>query len=87
MKIKLIPDVRDEEKIAEIKEARQVLTGEAWEEFCYDRASEDEEWLDAMYYASEYGDETLEKWGRYFLDLLTDEKKYYFAADMGGLEY
>ena len=87
MKIKLVPGTRDEEKISQIAEARQMLSADEWEEYCYDRASENDEWLDAMYYASEYGDETLEKWGRYFLDLLTDEKKYYFAADMGGLEY
>ena len=87
MTISITPGIRDEEKIAEIKAARETLNGEAWEEYCYNRVCDGEDWLDALYYASDDGDAVLEKWGRYFLDCLLDDEKYYYVADMGGLEY
>ena len=87
MTITITPGIRDEEKIAEIKEAKETLNGEAWEEYCYDRVREGEEWLDALYYASDDGDAALAKWERYFLDCLRDTERYYYVADMGGLEY
>lgn len=87
MKIELIPGIRDEKKISQIEKARQMLSAEEWKEYCYDRASESEEWLDALYYASEENAETLlETWAEKYLEELTQYDKYSYAADMGGFE-
>lgn len=87
MKIEIIPGTRDEEKIKEIKEARQRLTDEEWQEYCFNLVCESEDWYDALYYASEDGDTVLEKWEWYFLERLMDDEKYYYAGDMGGFDY
>ena len=88
MKIKLIPDARDEEKIAEIKKALETLEDYALEEDLDGKASDGEEWLDAMYYASEeQGDSILATWEEYFHDRLLDDEKHYFAAAVGDYDF
>ena len=88
MKIKLIPDVRDEEKITEIKKALETLEDDALEEYLDGRACDGEEWFDAMYYASEeQGDNILATWEEYFHDRLMDDEKHYFAATVGDYDF
>lgn len=60
MKIKLIPDARNEEKIADIKHALETLEDDALEEYFCEKVCEGEEWFDAMYYAAkDRGNETI----------------------------
>ena len=87
MKIKMIPDVRDEEKIAEIKKALETLEDDALEEYLDGKACDGEEWLDAMYYASEEGDSILATWEEYFHDRLMNDEKHYFAATVGDYNF
>lgn len=86
MTIKLIQGPRNEEKIAAIKEAKRTCTPEEWEEFVLNCA-EDEEWLDALYYASDCGACGLEEQELYFHDLLLRDEQNYFAARLGGIEF
>ena len=86
MIVRVIPNTRDDQKIEEIKAARRMLEGDEWKEYCYDKICEGVEWLDAFYYASFDGDAVLEKWERYFLDILLDEGKYEYVSDMGEFE-
>lgn len=85
MKVKLIPGPRNEEKIAAIKEIQKTCTPEDWEGFVLNCA-EDEALLDALYYASEYGESGLQDQEEYFYDLLLDDESNYFAARLGGIE-
>ncbi len=67
MKIKLIPDARNEELIADIKHALEALEDDALEEYLSERVCQGEEWYDAMYYAAEErGDGILSQWEEYF---------------------
>ena len=87
MKINVLPGERNEEMIEEIKEARQRLSDEEWEEYCYNLVSEGEEGFDALYYASEECKEALlESWGEKYLEELLQYDKFSYAADMGGFE-
>lgn len=85
MKVKLIPGPRNEEEIAAIKEIQKTCTLEDWEGFVLNCA-EDEALLDALYYASEYGESGLQDQEEYFYDLLLDDESNYFAARLGGIE-
>ena len=85
MTIKLIPGPRDEAKIASIKEIHKMSTPEGWEGFVLNCA-EEEALLDALYYASEYGEDGLQDQEDYFYDLLLDDESNYFAARLGGIE-
>ena len=80
MVIKIIPDARNEEKIADIKHALETLEDDALEEYL------DE--FDAMYYATgERGDSILASWEEYLLERLMTDEKFYFAADIGDYDF
>jgi hypothetical protein len=85
MTIKLIPGPRDEEKISAIIEIHKTSTPEQWEDFVLNCA-ENETLLDALYYASEYGEGGLQDQEDYFYGLLLDDESNYFAARLGGIE-
>lgn len=88
MTVKLIPGPRNEEKIEEIRKALVILDDEALEEYLDEKACEGEEWLDAMYYATEgRGDSILASWEEYLLERLMTDEKYYFAADIGDFDF
>jgi len=96
MKVILVPGPRNEELIREILEFKaKTAAAQDFESFessvewigyvdaC---ASMGDEYMDALYYACENGDEMLEEQGRYFHDCLLYDEKYYYAARMGGYE-
>ena len=88
MQIKLIPDARNEEKIADIKHALETLEDDALEEYLDEKVCEGEEWFDAMYYATEdRGNSILASWEEYLLERLMTDEKFYFAADIGDYDY
>lgn len=88
MVIKIIPDLRDEEKIAEIKEAKQTLQQDEWETYCLDRLCSDDEWFDAVYYADEdYGESVLSFWEDLLYERLMDDDRSFFASDLSGCEF
>ncbi len=86
MQIKIIPAARDEEKIAEIKNAMQTKSGDDWQAYCCDLLSANDEWFDAMYHAIEDGDTVLSVWEDILYDILMDDKRFYFASDLCGFE-
>ena len=53
MTITITPGRRDEDKISQVIEAKKRLSKDEWNEYFEDRAWEDSEWLDALYYATE----------------------------------
>lgn len=88
MFIKIIPDARNEEKIADIKHALETLKEDALEEYLGEKVCEGEEWFDAMYYAAkDSGNDTvLNHWEQYFKDCLIHDEKYNYAADCGNYD-
>ena len=89
MKIKLIPDIRDEEKITEIKHVFENSEDDvARKEYIDEKTREDKEWLDAMYYAiNDLEGFFIEDWEEYLLYRLMKVENYYFAADIGDYDY
>lgn len=85
MTIKLIPGPRNEEKIAAIKVIYKSSTPEEWEGFVLNCAGK-EDLLDALYYASECGEDGMQDQEDYFYDLLMNDERNYFAARLGGIE-
>ena len=61
MKVVLIPGPRNEELIAEMMEAKSRMDAEEWEEYLTDCVCQGDEYMDAMYYICENGDEMLSK--------------------------
>ena len=88
MTVKLIPGPRDEEKIAIIKNAHESLTEEDFYSFLYQYCSKgcdnQDVWFDALYYASEYGNDGLEEHEAYLNWLLRDEEYQYFIDRLLG---
>ncbi|MGN0990519.1 MAG: hypothetical protein ACI4O4_03595 [Candidatus Ventricola sp.] len=84
MKVVLIPGPRDEELIEEMLEAKSRMDGEEWEEYMLDCASRGEEYMDAIYYICENGDEMLEEQAQYFENCLLGDESAYYVARMGG---
>ena len=89
MKIKLIPDVRDEEKITEIKHVFENSEDDvARKEYIDEKTREDKEWLDAMYYAiKDLEGFFIEDWEEYLLNRLMKVENYYFVADMSDYDF
>lgn len=82
MKIMMIPETRNEELIAKIREAK--MNGECIE----DAFEPSSELFDALYYACECGDMMLENQAKYFQDcLFNDEKEYYIERMLADLRY
>lgn len=87
MKIKLIPETHDEEKIAEIRKMKETLNDD---DFFYQLrclVRHDEKNFDAIYYATPNGAELLAEVENYLHDHLIYEVRDYYAAKMAGYDY
>ena len=87
MKIKLIPETHDEEKIAEIRKMKEILNDD---DFFYQLrclVRHDEKNFDAIYYATPNGAELLAELENYLHDHLIYEVRDYYAAKMAGHDY
>ena len=87
MKIKLLPETHDEEKIAEIRKMKETLNDA---DFFYQLrclVRHDEKNFDAIYYATPNGDELLAELENYLHDHLIYEVRDYYAAKMAGHDY
>lgn len=87
MKIKLIPETHDEEKIAEIRKMKETLNDD---DFFYQLrclVRHDEKNFDAIYYATPNGAELLAELENYLHDHLIYEVRDYYAAKMAGHDY
>lgn len=87
MKIKLIPETHDEEKIAEIQKMKETLNDD---DFFYQLrclGRHDEKNFDAIYYATPNGAELLAEVENYLHDHLIYEVRDYYAAKMAGHDY
>lgn len=95
MKIKLIPETHDEEKIAEIRKMKETLNDDDffYQLRCLVRHDEknlvrhDEKNFDAIYYATPNGAELLAEVENYLHDHLIYEVRDYYAAKMAGHDY
>lgn len=85
MQIMIIPGPRDEQKIHQIKLNREMLSKEDWEAFV-SHCADDEEWLDALYYACDENQMGLKEQAEYFHDLLIHDERNYFAYRLAKLE-
>ena len=88
MKIKLIPETHDEEKIAEIQKMKETLNDD--DDFFYQLrclVRHDEKNFDAIYYATPNGAELLAELENYLHDHLIYEVRDYYAAKMAGHDY
>lgn len=88
MTVTITPGHRDEELITKIKEARQSMTKDEWENCCFDAyLRHDEKWFDALYYAmeSEQQEEILAYWEDFMYERLTHGYGSLFLSDMAGL--
>ena len=87
MKIKLIPETHDEEKIAEIRKMKETLNDD---DFFYQLrclVRHEEKNFDAIYYATPNGAELLAEVENYLHDHLIYEVRDYYAAKMAGHDY
>lgn len=87
MKIKLILETHDEEKIAEIQKMKETLNDD---DFFYQLrclVRHDEKNFDAIYYATPNGAELLAELENYLHDHLIYEVRDYYAAKMAGHDY
>ena len=87
MKIKLIPETHDEEKIAEIRKMKETLNDD---DFFYQLrclVRHNEKNFDAIYYATPNGAELLAELENYLHDHLIYEVRDYYAAKMAGHDY
>lgn len=87
MKIKLILETYDEEKIAEIRKMKETLNDD---DFFYQLrclVRHDEKNFDAIYYATPNGAELLAEVENYLHDHLIYEVRDYYAAKMAGHDY
>ena len=87
MKIKLILETHDKEKIAEIRKMKETLNDD---DFFYQLrclVRHDEKNFDAIYYATPNGAELLAEVENYLHDHLIYEVRDYYAAKMAGHDY
>lgn len=87
MKIKLILETHDKEKIAEIQKMKETLNDD---DFFYQLrclVRHDEKNFDAIYYATPNGAELLAEVENYLHDNLIYEVRDYYAAKMAGHDY
>lgn len=87
MKIKLILETHDKEKIAEIRKMKETLNDD---DFFYQLrclVRHDEKNFDAIYYATPNGAELLAELENYLHDHLIYEVRDYYAAKMDGHDY
>lgn len=87
MRIKLILETHDKEKIAEIQKMKETLNDD---DFFYQLrclVRHDEKNFDAIYYATPNGAELLAEVENYLHDHLIYEVRDYYAAKMAGHDY
>lgn len=87
MKIKLILETHDKEKIAEIQKMKETLNDD---DFFYQLrclVRHNEKNFDAIYYATPNGAELLAEVENYLHDHLIYEVRDYYAAKMAGHDY
>ena len=87
MKIKLIPETHDEEKIAEIRKMKETLNEDDFFYQLHCLVRHDEKNFDAIYYATPNGAELLAEVENYLHDHLIYEVRDYYAAKMAGHDY
>lgn len=80
MKIVLVPGPRNEKLISLIKKVKDANTDEAWE--MLEEYEGTEEYLDALFYACECGEEMLREQTEYFQWLLLNEEDEYYVDRM-----
>lgn len=80
MEVKIVPGPRHEELISLIKKVKEANTDEAWE--MLDEYKGTEEYLDALFYACECGEEMLREQTEYFQWLLLNEEDEYYIDRM-----
>lgn len=80
MKVMLFPGPRNEELISLIKKVKDANNDEAWE--LLDEYEGTEEYLDALFYACECGEEMLREQTEYFQWLLLNEENEYYIDRM-----
>lgn len=80
MEVKIVPGPRNEELISLIKKVKEANTDEAWE--MLDEYKGTEEYLDALFYACECGEEMLREQTEYFQWLLLNEEDEYYIDRM-----
>lgn len=89
MNVKLIPGPRNEELILTLLTAKATMEEDEFPEFIVDVMQDPDtlmDYLDALYYASDNGDEMLKVQEEYFLERLLMDEKYYYAERMCGAE-
>ncbi len=88
MQIRLIPGPYDKEKVEVVYNMYATATPEEWQKFVY-KCGEDDEWLDALYYAAGRDSVKARKeQEQYFHDLmLIEDPCKCFAASIGGVPY
>ena len=87
MKVRIYPGDRNDCKIEQVKTARALLHGEEWEQWFYQRMDEDDDWLDAMYYASGNDAEAiLARWEDYMTEELYENDKPFLAGWLCGID-
>ena len=87
MKIKLIPETHDEEKIAEIRKMKETLNDDDFFYRLRCLVRHDEKNFDAIYYATPNGAELLAEVENYLHDHLIYEVRDYYTAKMAGHDY
>ena len=80
MEVKIVPGPRHEELISLIKKVKDTNTDEAWE--ILEEYEGTEEYLDALFYACECGEEMLREQTEYFHWLLLNEEDEYYIDRM-----
>ena len=85
MQIMIIPGPRDEQQIHQIKRNHEMLSEEDWKSYVLDW-SDDEEWLDALYYACGESQEALAEQAEYFHERLIYDEHHYYAYRLAKLE-
>lgn len=80
MKVVLVPGPRNEELINLIKQVKAEDTEEAWEKLQEYEGTE--EYMDALFYACDYGEEMLRDQMEYFQWALMEEEDEYFTQRM-----
>lgn len=87
MTVYIKPGKRNEELIEEVRKKKAESTQEEWEDFIDFKVAENEDLMDALYYADEkQGKWALKEQARYFTDLLLWDERNYFAYRLGNLE-
>lgn len=84
MKVKLMPEERDEKRIAEIQNARKTMNDAEYAQYLRELVRSDEKNFDAIFYAAPNGGALLSELEDYLHDHLVYDERDYYAAQMSG---